>query len=322
MGTAPAGSGYTIDTSTPGVVKLLVSYVPFGGTVIDAGSRWKYFVPSSAISSTWTHIGFDDRAWPEGNTEIGYGDGGEPTEINVTSGKPPAIYARHRFTATANDLAYISALTLHLLRDDGAVVYLNGIEIRRDNMPAGPVSWNTYASASVASTDETTFFPSTVDPSLLNIGENVLAVEIHQRDAASTDISFNLSLVPVAGDRDTDDDGLMDAWEQRYFGSLAQNGLADADGDGLSNFAEMKTRTSPVSAADALRLARITMPAAGQVQLAWNTLPGVMYQVRQSDDLSVWTDASASMHGDGNAAVFNAPMEAGTTRRFYQIFLP
>ena len=96
------------------------------------------------------------------------------------------------------DASIYSGLNLRLLRDDGAVVYLNGTEIWRTNMPAGPVAYDTAASAVIGGTDETTYVspPATLANTLVD-GTNVLAVEIHQSSATSTDISFDLELTGV-----------------------------------------------------------------------------------------------------------------------------
>ena len=81
-----------------------------------------------------------------------------------------------------------------LLRDDGAVVYLNGTEVFRSNMPGGTITYATLASSDVTKTLETTFYPFSVSPSLLVAGTNLLAVEVHQFAANSPDLSFDLSL--------------------------------------------------------------------------------------------------------------------------------
>ncbi|MDQ3061910.1 MAG: fibronectin type III domain-containing protein, partial [Acidobacteriota bacterium] len=86
-------------------------------------------------------------------------------------------------------------LTLDILRDDGAVVYLNGAEVYRTNMPSGAIGYRTTATTAIGGTDETTFLQTTVSPSLLVAGNNVLAVEIHQANATSSDISFDFDLV-------------------------------------------------------------------------------------------------------------------------------
>jgi Calcineurin-like phosphoesterase/Purple acid Phosphatase, N-terminal domain len=84
-----------------------------------------------------------------------------------------------------------------LLCDDGAVVYLNGVEIYRQNMPAGTILYSTFASAAAGDPGvpaETAWTPATLNPASLIVGTNVIAVEIHQNSLTSSDISFNLRL--------------------------------------------------------------------------------------------------------------------------------
>ena len=98
-------------------------------------------------------------------------------------------------TFTVTNASNVVSLKLRLLRDDGAVVYLNGMEALRSNMPDGPVSYTTLASVGVGGPAESTFYNFAIDPSLLAEGVNVLAVEIHQVSPQSSDISFDLELV-------------------------------------------------------------------------------------------------------------------------------
>jgi hypothetical protein len=119
------------------------------------------------------------------STMIGYGP--STTSRYITS------YFRRMFSV-ANPSQY-GSLTLQVRRDDGAVVYLNGVEVARSNMPAGNVSYTTKASTTVDGVNETTFFSYTIPVNLLAAGNNVLAVEVHQRAANSTDLGFDLRLV-------------------------------------------------------------------------------------------------------------------------------
>ncbi len=80
------------------------------------------------------------------------------------------------------------------MRDDGEVVYLNGTEVYRTNMPTGSINYLTLASSTVVGTEEDIFHETSVDPGLLVNGTNVLAVEIHQINLTSSDISFDLEL--------------------------------------------------------------------------------------------------------------------------------
>ncbi len=85
-----------------------------------------------------------------------------------------------------------------MLRDDGAIVYLNGTEVFRTNMPTGAVTAATFASALVLDANERTYVTVAVNPARLVAGTNLLAVEIHQSNATSSDISFNLELTSAA----------------------------------------------------------------------------------------------------------------------------
>ena len=87
----------------------------------------------------------------------------------------------------------VSHVTLRLLRDDGAVVYLNGQEVVRHNMPAGPISGQTLA-ASSAGPDENEFHEHGLGAAFLVNGRNVVAVEVHQVNGSSSDLGFDLEL--------------------------------------------------------------------------------------------------------------------------------
>jgi hypothetical protein len=90
-----------------------------------------------------------------------------------------------------------TGLTFRLVRDDGAVIWLNGREVYRSNMPAGAITYTTRAAATVTGADEQAFFPTTVDASWLVPGTNVLAVEAHQINPTSSDLGFNLELTAI-----------------------------------------------------------------------------------------------------------------------------
>jgi hypothetical protein len=80
---------------------------------------------------------------------------------------------------------------LSIERDDGAIVYLNGVEAYRTNMPAGTVTYTTLASSSG---EGGTWFTAAVPVSQLVTGLNVMAVELHQRSRTDTDASFDFEL--------------------------------------------------------------------------------------------------------------------------------
>ena len=182
-------------TSAPATITINVT-APALDQLVPAGAVWKYLADGSNQGSAWRTPAFDDAAWPQGPAQLGYGDGGEATVVPFgpdANNRYITTYFRREFTLT-NPNVITGPLKLDLVRDDGAVVYLNGTEVFRSNMPAGTVSWNTLASAAVSGADESAFFSTTFSPALLVPGRNVLAVEIHQNAANSSDISFDLRL--------------------------------------------------------------------------------------------------------------------------------
>jgi hypothetical protein len=163
--------------------------------LVPRGAVWKYDDSGTDLASAWRAAGFDDSSWDSGPAQLGYGDGDEATVISFgpsSSNKIPTYYFRRSFAVL--DPGAVGDLTLRLVRDDGAIVYLNGVEVLRANMPAGPVTFNTFAVAAIGGADENTFLESSIAPGLLVPGANLLAVEIHQVNATSSDLGFDLEL--------------------------------------------------------------------------------------------------------------------------------
>jgi hypothetical protein len=167
--------------------------------LVPAGASWKYLDTGTNAGVVWRETDFDDSAWPSGPAVLGYGDAkdGRPEATLVSFGtnasaKHITTYFRHAFEV-AQPGGYTS-LALALKRDDGGVVYLNGKEIFRSNLPEGTVDYLTRA-ADTATDDGDQFYRTNVPASLLLPGRNVLAVEIHQDGPGSSDISFDLELV-------------------------------------------------------------------------------------------------------------------------------
>ena len=165
------------------------------GPFIRAGSPWLYLDTGVNLSNSWRTVEFEDDGWLSGPAQLGYGDGDEQTEVSFgtnANAKFITTYFRHKFTVL--DAGAVTNLILRLLRDDGAVVYLNNVEVFRSNLPQGPVTYLTEAPASVNNAAEDTFYSTNLNPALLVTGQNIVAVEIHQDDPDSSDISFDLEL--------------------------------------------------------------------------------------------------------------------------------
>jgi hypothetical protein len=172
---------------------LLAALSAMGADVlVPTGAVWKYLDNGSDQGTAWRAAGFNDLSWASGPAQLGYGDGDESTVVSFgpdAANKYVTTYFRRSFNV-ADAAAYQSAV-LRVLRDDGAVVYLNGTEVFRSNMPGGTVGYRTLASAAI---DDLAFHQASINPALLVTGNNVLAVEIHQANGTSSDISFDLEL--------------------------------------------------------------------------------------------------------------------------------
>ena len=190
-------------TASPRAAKLRTISAPsrrappvtVGTALISFGDGWKYMDDGSNQGTLWTGRFFNDSQWTAGPARLGYGGDGEITTVSYgtnINAKFTTTYFRKAFTVAAP--AAFSGLLLRLIRDDGAVVYLNGVEVYRNNLQAGPVSWNSLATVSVDGGAETTPLDVPLSTAALVSGANVLAVEIHQFSPANTDLGFDVAL--------------------------------------------------------------------------------------------------------------------------------
>ena len=101
-------------------------------TLFDFGSVWKYLDPSVDQGTAWRASTFDDASWASGPGMFGFGNTGVVTTLTKAQQRT-TYYFRRTFTVTGTP----TPATLELLRDDGAVVYVNGQEVARSNMPTG-----------------------------------------------------------------------------------------------------------------------------------------------------------------------------------------
>ncbi|MCH6256528.1 lamin tail domain-containing protein [Puniceicoccaceae bacterium K14] len=166
-----------------------------GNVLVSKGSDWRYLDDGSNQGTAWRGSFFNDSSWSVGTAELGYGDGDENTTVSYGSNSNNKhITTYFRKTIEVENVSSLSGLTLELMRDDGAVVYINGVEIMRSNMPGGTVTSSTLASSAASGGGESTFIAVELDASMLDEGNNVIAVEVHQSSVTSSDVSFDLKL--------------------------------------------------------------------------------------------------------------------------------
>ena len=158
-------------------------------------------VPTLGAGTPWWDESFDDTAWPEAPAPLGFNYEAVVTNLNaLMEGKTPSLYLRQTFTVTAGQAALQDNLLLDIDYDDGFIVYLNGKEVARANMAAE----NGFAYADQPSfnfhawTGNETF-PLGKISDLLQEGENVVAIQLHNGSLGSNNLYIDAGLKKTAG---------------------------------------------------------------------------------------------------------------------------
>ena len=168
-------------------------------TLVPTNGSWKYLDTGVNQGTAWRSAAFDDASWKTGAGKFGYGIGGETTLLSYgPNANNKYITTYFRRTLFVPDASLVQSLAARMARDDGAVVYLNDVEVWRDNMPSNAVTYSTLASSSVTGSNQTQFITRALSPSALVNGINILAVELHQDSATTPDARFEFELTASA----------------------------------------------------------------------------------------------------------------------------
>jgi hypothetical protein len=178
------------------------AHAQLGDTNIQRETEWRYYDQDSTLVPTnWASPTFDDSGWSTGDAMLGYESAGDPSlpDFSTLIGFGPNInnkylsaYFRRAFVVT--NASEIMNAAIGLRRDDGAVVYLNGIEVARNNMPGGTIGPTTQATSKSGGDLNDHYFQHIFDPALLLQGTNLMAVRVHQEKVDSPDMRFDLEL--------------------------------------------------------------------------------------------------------------------------------
>ena len=188
---AKAPSGYAFS----GWQRASVSTVP----LIHYAETWKYYDKGQLSGTSWSTRGYNDTSWSSGQAPLGYKTQGVKTTISYGSDsqrKNPTTYFRKLFTLNGAPKSTDSFL-LNYQVDDGCVVWVNGKEAGRVNMPSGTVSYTTF-STTYADAEPLTGTLS-ISPSLFVNGTNVIAVEVHNTSYTSGDLYWDCELLTSVG---------------------------------------------------------------------------------------------------------------------------
>ncbi|MEZ4473976.1 MAG: CotH kinase family protein [bacterium] len=160
-------------------------------TRIDWGALWRYLPVEAQPDPFWPQRGFDDSGWAEGPSGFGRSDGDDATEVATHT-----IYVRKTFEINDEEVADLQALLLHVDYDDGFVAYLNGVEVARSLLgapgvvPAPQQFADAAHEAVLLAGGQPEVFDLEAFIPLLVPGENVIALELHDASAQSSDTSL------------------------------------------------------------------------------------------------------------------------------------
>ncbi|YCM44387.1 lamin tail domain-containing protein [Verrucomicrobiaceae bacterium 227] len=159
--------------------------------LIDEGrADWLYYKGTQEASTpvgAWRLAGFDSSAWSTATTPIGYGDGDDATLLTDMQGNYSTLYLRNQFSLEAD--AIPGDLVVEAYVDDGCVVWINGIEVARFNVPDGLLAYDATAADHEAEWQTVTVSNAS---DFLVEGINVVAVHGVNQSVGGSDFSFDL----------------------------------------------------------------------------------------------------------------------------------
>ena len=166
--------------------------------LIKNNDSWKYY-DMGTPTSNWYAENFDDSSWGSGQAPLGYKMTGVKTTVSYGSNanqKNPATYFRKTInlsdTPTRSDI-----FLLNYQVDDGFVVYVNGKEAGRYNMPDGKINFNSFSVSYAGDVPLTGTLE--LSSSLFKSGKNIIAVEIHNNSYTSSDQYWDAELLTTVG---------------------------------------------------------------------------------------------------------------------------
>jgi hypothetical protein len=159
---------------------------------IDPSDTWNYIVPTSELPTTWTNPEFDCSSWLSGPGGFGYGDNDDNT---ILASGTLSVFIRKDFNVS--DVSSLISAILYVDYDDAFVAYLNGTEIARANIGTINIrpAFNTIPEKAVEPASVSGAIPPrfVIDASklasALRPGINTLALQIHNYQASSSDLS-------------------------------------------------------------------------------------------------------------------------------------
>jgi len=164
--------------------------------LVEIDAEWRYNQSGDDLGDNWhlTAHPVDNIDWFEGQALLGLESASVPepirTDLTVSSSQI-TYYFETDFEFAGNPDDVVNLQVNHII-DDGAVFYINGVEVYRFNMDSGDVNSSTLANPGVG--DAVYSGPINIPVGALVNGTNLFSVEVHQVGTTSTDIVFGTML--------------------------------------------------------------------------------------------------------------------------------
>ena len=191
-------AGETALANNTNTLQVAVTVGLTNQTFVAKGSSWRYNDQGLDLTQTpWLTPGYYDAVWSQGPAPLGYSSNSQFTNLTTrmswgpdSTNKYPTYYFRQAFYADALP----SSMNLNVRCVDGVVLYLNGVELARFNMPASWIGYADLAAEPVIGTNLYAYVTASVAPTNVVLGANVLAAEVHRADVTGSDLAFDMEL--------------------------------------------------------------------------------------------------------------------------------
>ncbi|MBI4584485.1 MAG: lamin tail domain-containing protein [Planctomycetes bacterium] len=164
-----------------------------GKLLVKGGERWAFFRGKAAPPVGWKDLSFNDSSWESGATPMGFGDSPKGTEIADMRGQYLSLFLRKVFEVESPET--LSQLVLRVDYDDGFAVWLNGEEAARANLgPLGAAVAFDQRALGLHESGVASEYGLGQAAKRLRRGKNILAVEVHNIETASSDLHIQVEL--------------------------------------------------------------------------------------------------------------------------------
>jgi hypothetical protein len=161
--------------------------------VLPFASTWRWYYQATAPAGAWTSDGYADSGWAVGRGELGFGDTPKGTVIS-TAAPPRPLTSYYRTSVTISNPSQYARFALDVIRNSGVAIYVNGVEVSRINLPAGPLTASTYAVVATPAAERKVPVRVEVPSSAFRPGTNTISAELHLNYRSQPTAGFDLQI--------------------------------------------------------------------------------------------------------------------------------